>query len=67
MEEIKKKARYISASYHGRTDEQTNRRTYERTNEHTFLFFLPFPKTKPLVLRGNRSPHPIEETKLGIN
>ena len=35
-----------------RTDGQTNGRTDGRTNEQTY-FFLPFPKTKPLVPRGN--------------
>ena len=45
----------------------TDERTDERTNEQTFHFCYPFPKTKPLVPRGNHSPHPIEETKLGIN
>ena len=43
-----KKADYQGASYHGRTD----RRTDGRTNERTSYFFLPFPKTKPLVPRG---------------
>ena len=53
-----KKADYQGASYHGRTDGQTNGRTdgrtNGRTNEQTY-FFLPFPKTKPLVPRGNNS------------
>ena len=32
------------------TDGRTDGRTNERTN---IIFFLPFPKTKPLVPRGN--------------
>ena len=36
----------------GRTDGRTDGRTNGRTNEQTY-FFLPFPKTKPLVPRGN--------------
>ena len=48
-----KKADYQGASYHGRTDGQTNGRTNGRTNEQTYFFFLPFPKAKPLVPRGN--------------
>ena len=38
----------------GRTDRRTDGRTNGRTNERTDIpFFLPFPKTKPLVPRGN--------------
>ena len=56
----------------GRTDERTNGRTDERTNERTnertdIPFFLPFPKTKPLVPRGNCVPlHYIHVTRFII-
>ena len=40
-----KKARSRGASYPERSEERTNKQTF---------FFQPYPKTKPLVPRGNR-------------
>ena len=52
-----KKGRFLSRQLAGRTNERTNERTDERTNgrtnERTFSKLL-YPKTKPLVLRGNK-------------